>query len=52
MSHDPLHVGGMKLLVDDANSINAMNEFGQIIILLNREAAALEVLTKNFRASP
>lgn len=44
-------LGGMKLLVDDANSIDALAEFDKIVILLNREAAALEVLAKNFRAS-
>jgi hypothetical protein len=44
-------LGGMKLLVDDANSLDNMAEFNGIIVLLNREAAALEVLAKNFRAS-
>jgi hypothetical protein len=44
-------LGGMTLLVDDANSVDAMSEFDNIVILLNREATALEVLAKNFRAS-
>jgi hypothetical protein len=41
----------MTVLVDDANSVDAITEFDNIVILLNREASALEVLAKNFRAS-
>jgi hypothetical protein len=44
-------LGGMKLLVDDGSSAADLGEFEKIVNLLNREAAALEVLAKNFRAS-
>jgi hypothetical protein len=44
-------LGNMNFLVDNANSTKGLDDFYNIVNVLNREAAALEVLAKNFRAS-
>ncbi len=41
----------MRFFLDDQNKSDDISDFRKVVDILNREAAALEVLAKNFRAS-
>jgi hypothetical protein len=45
------HFDGLRFVVDDTNSPDQMSDFRKSVDVINREAAALEVLARNFRAS-